>query len=264
MTKKTMVLLAILVYVFIRSFFVEPNSLEVTKYRISNSQLAGIRLVFLSDLHLKKGQIGKLNKIIKLVKKQNPDLILLGGDFSKNKNYKSAINMNTLALKFHNINVPVFAVLGNYDWWANGEKIQNAFENNGVSVLENSNRRIIIKGRFLDIIGIADLTTREPDIYQAFRRTRTPRIVITHNPDVYFDILDETSLILAGHTHGGQFIIPYTPPLFVPSKFGAGFASGLIKEKTGNQMIITRGVGTSKVPFRLNCKPEIVVVDFVN
>ena len=74
--------------------------------------------------------------------------------------------------------------------------------------------------------------------------------------------MDETNLILAGHTHGGQFILPFSPPLFVGSKFGAEFASGLIS-KTQNKMIISKGLGMSGLPLRLNCKPEIVIVDFI-
>ena len=74
--------------------------------------------------------------------------------------------------------------------------------------------------------------------------------------------MEDVDLILAGHTHGGQFILPFTPPLFVPSKFGVEFASGLINTRS-NKMIISKGIGTSVLPLRLNCKPEIVIVDFV-
>ena len=74
--------------------------------------------------------------------------------------------------------------------------------------------------------------------------------------------MDEVTLIFAGHTHGGQIIIPYTPALFVDSKFGSKLASGLVTD-TGNPMIISRGLGTTGLPIRLNCKPEIVVVEFV-
>ena len=69
-------------------------------------------------------------------------------------------------------------------------------------------------------------------------------------------------MILAGHTHGGQFVIPMTKPIFVPSKYGSEFASGYVK-KTNNRMIISKGLGTTGIPVRLNCKPEITVVDFV-
>lgn len=257
-----MVLIALIVYVFIRSVFVEPNSLEVTKYEIEDNYLQGVRIVFLSDFHLKKRDYKRLDKIVALTNKQLPDMVFMGGDFANGHNYKNSMDMNIAAQKLSLINAPKYTVLGNHDWWSNGKEITAVLKDNGISVLENSAVRTIVRRRYVDIVGMADLTTRQPNIEKALARTRMPRIVLTHNPDIYYNIMEDVSLILAGHTHGGQFIIPFTPPLFVPSKFGAQFASGLI-EATHNKMIITRGLGTSVLPVRLNCKPEIVVVDFI-
>ena len=262
MTKQMMVLIALILYVLFRSLFVEPNSLEVNKYEIEDNLLQGVRIVFLSDFHLKKHDYKRLDKIVMLTNKQQPDIVLMGGDFANGHNNKNTMDMNIAAQKLNLINAPIYTVLGNHDWWSNGKEITSILKQNGISVLANSAIRTIVKRRYLDIIGLEDLTTRQPNVERAFSRTRTPRIVITHNPDVYYDIMDEVSLILAGHTHGGQFVLPFTPPLFVPSKFGSQFASGLIMN-THNKMIITKGLGTSILPVRLNCKPEIVVVDFV-
>ena len=263
MTKQTMVFLAIVLYILFRSFVMEPNGLEVKHYQINAPELSGIRVAFLSDLHLKKRDYKRLNNIVKLTKKENPDILLLGGDYAREQEYRSNMDMGLVASKLMLIGVPTFAVLGESDWWADGKKTMEEFRLNGITVLENSNRRIIVKRRYVDIIGIADITTRQPNISLALLRTKKPRIVITHNPDIYYDIIDDVSLILAGHTHGGQFVIPFTPALFVPSKFGSEFASGII-ESTNNKMIISKGIGTTGFPVRFNCKPEIVIVDFIN
>ncbi len=262
MTKQMMVLIVIVIYVVIRSVFVEPNSLVVTNYEIEDNALQGVRIVFLSDFHLKKHDFKRLDKIVMLTNKQKPDIVFMGGDFANGHNYKNTMDMDLAAQKLNLINAPIYTVLGNHDWWSNGKEITAILKRNGINVLANSAIRTVVKRRYLDIIGLEDLTTRQPNVERAFARTRTPRIVLTHNPDIYYDIMEEVSLILAGHTHGGQFIIPFTPPLFVPSKFGSEFASGLITN-THNKMIITKGLGTSVLPVRLNCKPEIVVVDFV-
>lgn len=262
MTKQMMVLIVVVLYVLFRSFFIEPNSIQVTKYQIEDNYLSGIRIAFLTDLHLKKHDFKRLDKIVELTNKNTPDIVLLGGDFANGHDYKKTMNMNIVAQKLNLINAPKYSVLGNHDWWANGELITSSLELNGITVLENSSVRLRIKRTFLDIVGLADLTTRKPDITTALYRTSVPRIVLTHNPDVYYDIMDEVDLILAGHTHGGQFVIPFTPPLFVPSKYGSEFASGLI-ENTHNRMIISKGLGTSVVPLRFNCRPEIVIVNFV-
>lgn len=261
MTKQTMVVAALVLYVLIRSFFIEPNCIEISRYEIRNPNLNGIRVVFLTDFHLKRHDYKRLDKIVQMTNKQNPDIVLLGGDFANGHNYKSMMDINVAAQKFNLINAPIYAVLGEHDWWSNGAIIANSLRANGIAVLQNQNKRVMIKRKYLDIIGLEDLTTRQPNIAEAFKRTALPRIVLTHNPDVYYDIIEDVTVILAGHTHGGQFIIPFTDPLFVPSKFGAEFASGEI-ETTHNKMIISRGLGMSVFPVRFNCKPEIVVVDF--
>ena len=261
MTKQMMVVIGLFLFVFIRSVFVEPNSLDVTIYQIENAQLQGITAAFLSDFHLKKSDRKRLDKIVKTVQKQNPNIVFLGGDFAINKNYKSMMNMELVALKLREIKAPIYSVLGSQDWRCDGKKIAQALKDNGITVLENSRRRIILGGRYLDVIGLADLKTRTPDIARAMYRSTNPRIILTHNPDVYYSIADNVTLILAGHTHGGQFNLPFVPPVFVPSKYARDFASGLIK--TGNnQMIVTRGLGTSILPVRLNCKPEVVIIRF--
>ena len=76
MTKPMMVFLAFFLYVFVYSAFVEPNTLEVTRYRIENQQLRGLRIAFLSDFHLKRHAYKRLDKIIKTTEKENPDIVI--------------------------------------------------------------------------------------------------------------------------------------------------------------------------------------------
>lgn len=262
MSKSSIIFYICFIWIFIQSAIVEPNNFQVTHFAVVDKQLQGIRVAFLTDFHFSKKDYKKLNKIASLTAKQKPDIILLGGDYTNSKNPRNLMNMYIFATKLHQANAPIFAVLGEADWKNDAKKITSELEKNGIHVLENSNIRIIKKRRYIDIIGLADKTSRNPDITTSFKRTNTPRIVLTHNPDVYYNIMDEANLILAGHTHGGQFILPFSPPMFVPSKFGVEFASGLI-QKTQNKMIISKGLGASVLPLRLNCKPEIVIVDFV-
>ena len=272
MTKQTMVLIVIFVFVLVRGLFIEPNALEVTKYTVSDRYLSGVKVAFLSDFHLKRRDYKRLDKIIDLTNRQNPDLILLGGDFANNYVGGNTMTPSLMAQKLSLLNAPTFSVLGTNDWKVADEKVRatnlnqneiaKELEKNGIKVLENQSKRIIIKNRYIDIIGLADYNSREVNIGSSFRRTNMPRFVLTHNPDVYYDIADNASLIFAGHTHGGQFVIPFLRPLFVPSKYGAEFASGMTKSNK-NQMVISRGLGTSIIPFRFNCKPEIVIIDFV-
>ena len=262
MTKPMMVLIALFLYLVIRSVFIEPNLLQVTNYEIENNALQGIRVAFLSDFHLKKRDYKRLDNIVRLTNAQKPDIVLLGGDFAKDGNYSNTMDMEIAASKLSLISAPTYAVLGETDWLSNGKDISDNLKNKGIRVLDNSSIRRIVKGRYVDIAGLADISTGRNNIQRALYRTKSPRILITHNPDIYYNVLDDVSMIFAGHTHGGQFVVPYSPPVFVPSKFGAKFASGLITF-SHNPMIISRGLGTSTIPIRFNCKPEIVIVDFL-
>ncbi|MBR5303531.1 MAG: metallophosphoesterase [Candidatus Gastranaerophilales bacterium] len=262
MTKEMLVLIAFFVFVLIRSVFIEPNSLEIKRYAIEDKQLQGIRVAFLSDFHLKRRDYKRLDKIVKLTNQEKPNIVFLGGDYVAGHNIKKTMSPDIMASKLSLLNTQTYAVLGEHDWWVDGKLITSALRSNGIRVLENTNMRIISKNRYIDIIGLSDATTKQVNISQAFRRTGTPRIVLTHNPDVYYDIIENTNLVLAGHTHGGQFVIPFTKPVFVSSRYGSKLASGLIKE-TRNRMIVSKGLGMTGFPLRLNCKPEITIIDFV-
>ncbi len=262
MTKQMMVILAIIFYVVLSSFVLEPNSLGVARYQIEDSELNGITVVFASDFHLKSKEHKKLDKIVKLINKQNADIALIGGDILTGHDKKKTMDVFTAAQKLTLIKAPTFAVMGENDYWASGDDLASALNYNGVKVLKNSSARIAVKRKYISIVGIDDITTHSANIPVAFYGTRLPRIVISHNPDVYYNITERVNLILAGHTHGGQFLLPFSPPLFVPSKYGAKFASGLI-EISANKMIVSKGIGMTFLPVRFNCRPEIVVVEFV-
>ena len=185
-----MVLIVFFAYVLIRCFFIEPNSLVIKKYEIEDNSLQGIRVAFLSDFHLKRREYKKLDKIVNMTNAQNPNVVLLGGDFARGHNIKDTMNPVITAQKLSLINAPTYAVLGENDWWTDGELITQSLKDSGIRVLDNSAIRIVLKNRYVDIIGLADLTTQRPQISKAFRKTMQPRLVITHNPDIYFDIVN--------------------------------------------------------------------------
>ena len=84
-------------------------------------------------------------------------------------------------------------------------------------------------------------------------------ILLAHEPDIFTAVPPRVALTLAGHTHGGQIVLPFMPPLWTPSEYGARFAYGHIVEQ-GRHMIVSGGLGCSKVPLRLGVPPEIVRV----
>ena len=261
---KILILLFILgVLLAIWAFGFEPNMLKVTTYRVAKPELSGLKIAFASDFHIAPRHKKRLEKIVKKINEQKADLILLGGDFVKGHKFETSMPIEEIAQELSKLDVPlgVVSVLGNHDWWQNGQKIKEVLQDSGIVVLENENQKLIYNGRLLSLVGLADYNTRKPDINKALSATENTVLFLTHSPDVFPEIPQDVFLTLAGHTHGGQVALPWFGAVLVPSKYGKKYEGGFIEEN-GKKMIVSRGLGTSLLPVRFGCMPEIVVVEF--
>lgn len=236
---------------------VEPNILTVKRIEIKNEKMKGLRIVFASDFHFKPFERHRLARIVKKINEQNPDVIFLGGDYVNGHKKGNTLDIETIAEGLGTLKSKygTFAVMGNHDGWQGKKDIIEAFEAVGITVLENSSRGL---ERF-SVAGVEDLQTGNPDIAKALRGVNSPVILLSHTPDVIEDVPEEVDLLLSGHTHGGQVVL--FKPLTVPSKYGTKYAYGLF-EARGGKMFVSKGLGTSILPLRFNCLPEIVVVEF--
>ena len=245
---KYFILLFLILYVW--AFFIEPNLLVVKRYK--SEKFKGKKIVFASDFHIGKHDLKRLRKIVNLINRQNPDLVLSGGDFIKGYSGKSSLDIDTIAKEISKIKAPIYTVLGNHDGKFDKFTVKNTLEKYGIKVLLNS----FEKFKEITIAGIDDLQTGLPNVQTAL--TEDSVILLTHNPDVYYDIKQPVDLILAGHVHGGQVRLPKA--IIVPSKYGTKFACGDFNE-TGNRMIVTKGLGTSILTVRFLTLPEIIVIN---
>ena len=247
-------ILLFFILLFIWSFFIEPNLLTVKRYKVDN--LNGKRIVFVSDFHIAKGDISRLKRIVNKINKLNPDLVLSGGDFIKGHTGKTTMPIEEQAKELAKIKAPVITVLGNHDGWFDKYTVKTELEKVGITVLHNTNTKI----DDLYIAGVEDLQTGIPNIETALENTDFPRILITHTPDIYFDVKEDVDLILAGHVHGGQIKLPFFGALICPSRYRTKFSDGDFKE-TQNRMIVTKGLGTSILSMRFCDLPEVVVLE---
>ena len=239
---------------FIWSFFIEPNLLVIKHYKIDT--LKDVKIVFVSDFHISKYGKKRLERVVKLINKQNPDFVLSGGDFINGKDDEHSLSIEEQVLILKKIKAPFITVLGNHDFWYDKERVVQALKEGGFVVLSNSN--INLNGIYL--AGVEDVQTGKPDVGKALENTGDVKILLSHSPDIYYDVKEQVNLILAGHTHGGQVSFPFFGAPTVPSKYGSKFAKRIINE-TQNTMIITKGVGTSILPVRFCAVPEIVVIN---
>lgn len=258
---KKVLFILFLTLLLIWSIFIEPNMLEVKHYNIKDNNLAGLKIVFVGDFHIKKYELKRLQKTILKINEQNPDLVLCIGDFVSGHNKKSSLSIQEITKELVNVKSKYgfYTVLGNHDNWYDKVLITKALKGNKIKILDNSNQKITICKKYLYIAGVEDLTTDNPNVYQSLKNTKNPVILLTHNPDVFPKVPKEVNLTLAGHTHGGQVVLPLLGALIVPAK--DKYAQGFIIENN-KKMIVTKGLGTSILPIRFNCKPEIIVIQF--
>lgn len=249
--------LIFLFLLIIYTVFVEPNLLTVKRLKISDRDLKGLKIVFASDFHFKPFEKYRLKKTVNLINSNNPDVILLGGDYVNGHKKGASLDVEVIAKEFSKLHSKhgTFAVMGNHDGWQGKREIINAFENNCITVLENSNADL---GGFV-VAGVEDMQTANPSVEKALYGVEKPVILLSHTPDIIKDVPSQINLTLAGHTHGGQVVLPSKGPLVVPSQYGTKYAYGWKPDK---KIFITKGLGTSILPIRFNCLPEIVVIAF--
>ncbi len=264
--KKTLKSYLAIFFVFILvfyCFFIEPNTIIIKHYKIQNKALSGTKVVFVSDFHIKPNQRKRLKQVVDLINNQNPDIILSVGDFVSGHNKNRTMPIDKIASEIKNAKSKYgfYIVLGNHDWWIDGDEITNVLIKNEIKVLNNSNAKININGKTLYIAGVEDEATRIADINKALENSENPVILLTHSPDIFKKVPKNVDLTLSGHTHGGQIRLPFLGAIIVPSKYGNKYSYGLIEEDD-KKMIVTSGIGTSILNIRFNCRPEIVVIEF--
>ena len=241
----------------------EPYTLKIINYNISNSKLAGIKIVFATDFHIApyKWEKWRLQKIIETINAQNPDLVILGGDYVNRHTKTSTMSPENIADFLRQIKFPKAAVLGNHDTYYGKQEVKKALENVGIPVLDNKNIKLNIHGTDICIAGVSDYDTDNPDMQKALANSCSPLIFVTHSPDVFANIGKKADISFAGHTHGGQIILPFFGALIINTNKTEKYTYGLFY-KYDRPMIVSSGLGTSILPLRFNNLPEIVVTEF--
>ncbi|MBQ8482620.1 MAG: metallophosphoesterase [Alphaproteobacteria bacterium] len=250
-------------FLLIDAVVYEPYTLKTTKYYITNSQLKGIKILFAADFHIApyKWEEWRLQKIIEAINNQNVDLVILGGDYVNRHSKTSTMPPENIASYLQQIKSSKIAVLGNHDTYYGKKEVKKALEDVKIPVLNNQNIKLNINGTDVCVAGVSDYNTDNPDVEKALKNTCNPLIFVTHSPDIFVSLKRKVDISFAGHTHGGQIIIPFFGALAVNTDSGRKYTYGLF-HKNGKPMVVSSGLGTSVIPVRFNNIPEIVVVEF--
>ena len=248
-------------------FAIEPKWFKSTTYTIKSKKWpyanAPLTLAIGADFHVgcPSVTLQTLRKVVHDLNAMQADCILLLGDFlTKGTFFGKRIAPEPIAEILSDLSAPlgVHAVLGNHDWWVDGEGIWKALETAGIKVLENDAYLVKCDTPFW-MTGLADDTMRIVDIEKTLQKISTddPVIMLSHDPAPFMDMSDRPVVTLAGHTHGGQVAAPFWGPMIVPGRAPLRYAYGHITEDN-RDMIVTSGLGTSILPLRFNQRPELV------
>ncbi len=252
-------------------------TLKVSKYTVESDNLpksfVGFKIAHVSDFH--DAEIGKNNKkIISALKKASPDIIAITGDLvdCNRPDVELSLEFVKEAVKI----APCYYVTGNHEAWLTDEnfsKLENGLLEYGVNVLRGKSAFFEKDGEKILISGIEDsdfaLKNHEaPSSHMSVENIKALsdfegyKILLSHKPE-YFDnyVEAEVDLVLSGHVHGGQFRIPFIGGVYSPDQgFFPEYDSG-IYEKNETKMCVSRGIGNSVFPFRLNNRPELIIIE---
>ena len=223
--------------------------------------LDGLRVAFLADLH--HGPYTSLDFVVAVVRTTmnlRPDLIVLGGDYTLKDAKYVAPCFDVLA----GLSAPlgVYGVLGNHDYKNGLDETRAAMTGAGVTELTNAGRRVGRNGQHFWLAGVDDLWYGQVDVAAAMAgvKPNEAALLVSHNPDVAEPLRDRrVGLVLSGHTHGGQAVVPGAGAPFVPSRYGSKYLHGRV-EAPATTVYVSRGLGTSVSPLRYGSRPELTLV----
>lgn len=220
----------------------------------------GLRVAFLTDLHHGPfTHLDYINSVVRTTLALEPDLVVLGGDYSLTDARYIRPCFDVLAT----LKAPlgVFGVLGNHDYWHGVTETREGMKAAGVTELTNAGVWVTRGSDRFRIAGVDDLWTGHADVRPALGSASRDDacLLVSHNPDLAENLRDpRVGLVLSGHTHGGQVVFPGGAP-FVPSRYGQKYLRGLVHAPE-TLVYVSRGLGTSGVPVRFGSRPEINLI----
>jgi predicted MPP superfamily phosphohydrolase len=236
----------------------ERHQLDVTHTAIAlrglDPALDGLRIGILTDLHHSRFVSREdIASAVERLNAEKPDIVALLGDYVtwSNRRY-----LDGCADALSHLSAPhgMLAIVGNHD---EERSTQRALVRAGFDVLTDERTTLRIRGAGLGVAGLRYWTRRPAEIERAVGRQGQTSIVLAHDPRRLADVAElGVPLLLSGHTHGGQIVLPLVGAI-AATKFPVAHGVARLGRSA---VYVSRGIGTVFVPMRLNCPPEVAIV----
>jgi len=236
------------------------HQVQVTRASLPVSGLpdniVGLKIGLLTDLHYSQSVPAEnIRAAVELLMHETPDLIVLGGDYITAFDTRFAEPVAEILAPL-SAQHGVYAILGNHD---DENIVPASLKAKKIQVLKDARTQISIRGEKLEIAGIRFWTRQPSQIAQVLRGASAPILLLAHDPRRLVEAAElGVSLLLSGHTHGGQVVLPIVDALVTRAR-RFPVLSG-ITQQDNTTMFISRGVGTVYLPIRFNCPPEAAIL----
>lgn len=267
----TAVLLALIIWTVWGNTTLELNTYTVSSERLPEA-FDGYRIAQVSDLH--NAEIGEDNaRLLSMLRDAQPNIIAITGDLidSRKTDIEIALQFVKEAMKI----APCYYVTGNHEARVSEyDDLKDGLAELGVVVLEDEQVEIERLGETIALLGVDDpsfqtddlfgdsVTVMESKLQELMSEEAAYAVLLSHRPEL-FDVYVESGvdLALSGHAHGGQFRLPFVGGLVAPNQgLFPEYDAGLYTEENTN-MIVSRGIGNSILPFRFNNRPEVILIE---
>ncbi len=266
---KKIIIFIVLIILLISFCYWQNNGLMLTEYNFMSDkvteELDGFKIIQVSDLHNKRFGANQ-QRLIELIKKQEPDIIVVTGDVidSNRTDVDTAIEFMELAVAI----APIYYITGNHEEWVEPEvkeSLLKQMEQTGTKIMDNKSILIESGGDSFRLMGLAEaslLSNQLSEMTKEFDLEKELIVLLAHEPQYIRQYsMANVDLVLSGHAHGGQFRLPFIGGIVAPDQgILPEYTEGVHKEGD-TTMIISRGLGNSVIPLRLFNRPEVVSVE---
>jgi uncharacterized protein len=240
-----------------------PTTVQVDRHELTLSEPLGetgaLRIAFAADFHAGPTTSDELlYNSVEALRTASPDLLLLGGDFvSLRPEY-----VDRVAPLLARVPAPLgrYAVLGNHDYWVGAERVARSLTAEGIEVLTNRCVRLPAPCDNVSVCGLDDHGSGWPDAGAALSGAGPVKLVLMHAPSGLLDLESRRfSVAFCGHTHGGQIALPGGRPVIVAhGALSRRYNGGRYELASGGTLLVTRGIGCTALPIRINAAPAIL------